>query len=534
MTVAAREERVYPDGRHELTEEASMALSDSSLYNEDLAPVAVERRTWTTYNYLALWVGMAHNIPTWLLASGLIALGMDWVQAILTIAVANIVVLVPMLLNSHAGTKYGIPYPVFARASFGVFGANLPALLRAGVACGWFGIQTWIGGGAVHLLLGKLLGDGWTNAPHISIGFGAAASQPWTLWLSFLIFWAINIFIVVRGMESIRRFENWAAPFILVVAVFLLIWMVIQANGLGPILNESGKVGWGSDFWFKLFPPALMGMIAFWSTLSLNMPDFTRFGSSQRAQAWGQILGLPTTMTLFPLIAVLVTSATVIVYGTPIWDPVALTAKFDNPFVVIFALFALSVATLSVNVAANVVSPSYDFSNLVPKLISFRTGGIITGILGIVIMPWNLLATPELYIFTWLGFYGGATGAIAGVLIADYWWMRRTSLRLAHLYRTEEGEYKYAGGWNWRAVVALAFGVLIAVGGAYSGLNPDGTPTGPFPQDGVIGILKPFYDYSWVAGLLGAFLAYLGLNLLSPVTRTVPAESGTPATAEMA
>ncbi|HEY7527323.1 MAG TPA: NCS1 family nucleobase:cation symporter-1 [Candidatus Limnocylindria bacterium] len=524
MTVAAREERVFPDGRHELTEEADLALADSPLHNEDLAPVPVARRTWTTYNYLALWVGMAHNIPTWLLASGLIALGMDWVQAIMTIAVANVIVLVPMLLNSHAGTKYGIPYPVFARASFGVFGANLPALLRAGVACGWFGIQTWIGGGAVHLLMGKLLGDGWTNAPHISLGFGAAASQPWTLWLSFLIFWAINIFIVVRGMESIRRFENWAAPFILVVAVFLLIWMIIQAKGLGPILNEAGTVGWGSDFWFKLFPPALMGMIAFWSTLSLNMPDFTRFGSSQRAQAWGQILGLPTTMTLFPLIAVLVTSATVIVYGEAIWDPVALTAKFDNPFVVAFALFALGVATLSVNVAANVVSPSYDFSNLVPKLISFRTGGIITGIVGILIMPWNLLATPELYIFTWLGFYGGATGAIAGVLIADYWWMRRTNLRLAHLYRTDEGEYKYAGGWNWRAVAALVIGVLIAVGGAYSAPG-----TGPFPADGFIGFLKPIYDYSWVAGLLAAFLAYLGLNMISPVGRTVASDVSTPA-----
>jgi NCS1 family nucleobase:cation symporter-1 len=524
MTVAAREERVYPDGRHELTDEAQAALADSSLYNEDLAPVPVQRRTWTTYNYLALWVGMAHNIPTWLLASGLIALGMDWVQAILTIGIANVIVLVPMLLNSHAGTKYGIPYPVFARASFGVFGANLPALMRGFVACGWFGIQTWIGGGAIHLLLGKLLGEGWTNASHISVGFGAAASQPWTLWLSFLIFWFINIFIIMRGMDAVRRFENWAAPFILVVAVFLLIWMVIQANGFGPILNESGKVGWGSDFWFKLFPPALMGMIAFWSTLSLNMPDFTRFGSSQRAQAWGQILGLPTTMTIFPLIAVLVTSATVIVYGEAIWDPVALVGRFDNPLVVAFALFALGVATLSVNVAANIVSPSYDFSNAWPKLISFRTGGIITGVIGILIMPWNLLATPELYIFTWLGFYGGATGAIAGVLIADYWWMRRTTLRLAHLYRTEEGEYKYAAGWNWRAVVALAFGVVIALGGAYSAPG-----TGPFPADGIVGFLKPVYDYSWVAGLLGAFLAYLGLNLVSPVGRTASVETATPA-----
>jgi NCS1 family nucleobase:cation symporter-1 len=531
MTAAAYEETVHPDGRHELSSGAEQAVADSPLYNEDLAPVPIGGRTWTTYNYLALWVGMAHNIPTWLLASGLIALGMDWVQAIMTIAIANVVVLIPMLLNSHAGTKYGIPYPVFARASFGVFGANLPALLRAGVACGWFGIQTWIGGGAIYTLMGSILGDGWRNATPLSLGFGTAGTQPWTLWLSFLVFWAINIFIIVRGMDAVRRFENWAAPFVLIVAVFLLIWMVIQAQGFGPILTEPGTVGWGTDFWFGLFPPALMGMIAFWSTLSLNMPDFTRFGSSQRAQAIGQVLGLPTTMTLFPLIAVLVTSATVVVYGEAIWDPVMLTGRFENPIVVAFALFALGVATLSVNVAANIVSPSYDFSNAWPKLISFRTGGIITGILGILIQPWNLLATPGLYIFTWLGFYGGATGAIAGVLIADYWARRRTTLRLAHLYKPD-GVYRYASGWNWRAVVALAIGVVLALGGAYSALDATGSPTGPFPPDGLIPLLKPLYDYSWVVGLVAGFLAYLGLNTISPVGERVeeaPAAAPEPA-----
>jgi len=511
MTAATYEERVLPDGRHELAPEVEMSLADSPLYNEDLAPVPIEKRTWNTYNYVALWIGMAHNIPTWLLASGLIALGMDWVQAILTISVANIVVLVPMLLNSHAGTKYGIPYPVFARASFGVFGANLPALLRAGVACGWFGIQTWIGGQAIFFLVGSILGpsSGWATASPLKIGFGDA--QPWTLWVSFLIFWAINVFIILRGMDAVRRFENWAAPFVLAVAVFLLIWMVIQAKGFGPILTEPGKVGWGGDFWFKLFPPALMGMIAFWSTLSLNMPDFTRFGKSQRAQAIGQILGLPTTMTVFPLIAVLVTSATAVVYGQAIWDPVTLTSKFGNPLVVAFALFALGVATLSVNVAANIVSPSYDFSNAVPRLISFRTGGLITGILGILIQPWNLINDPHVYIFTWLGFYGGATGAIAGVLIADYWFRRRTALRLADLYRTD-GAYLYAGGWNWRAVVALAIGVVLAVGGAYTAQGTQG----PFPVDGIIAFLKPLYDYSWVVGLAAGFLAYLGLSTIFP------------------
>ena len=515
MTTAVQGEIVYPDGRHALTPEADAALDGSPLHNEDLAPVPIAKRSWTTYNYVALWIGMAHNIPTWLLASGLMALGMAWYQAILTIFLANVIVLGPMLLNSHAGTKYGIPYPVFARASFGVFGANLPALIRAGIACGWFGIQTWIGGTAIFVLVGAILGPAswWTTASSIQIGFGDA--QPWTMWLSFMIFWLLNILIIVRGMDAVRRFENWAAPFVLIVAVLLLVYMVIQAGGLGPIVNEHGTIGWGSDFWFKLFPPSLMAMIGFWSTLSLNMPDFTRFGRSQREQAIGQAIGLPVTMTIFPLIAVLVTSATVVVYGEAIWSPVELAGKITSPIISIFALFTLAVATLSVNVAANIVSPSYDFSNAWPSKISFRTGGLITGVIGILIQPWNLLASADLYIFTWLGFYSGATGAIAGVLIADYWLVRRTSFGLADLYKPN-GMYRYARGWNWRAVAALAIGTFIALGGAYSALATDGSTTGPFPPGGIIAFLKPFYDYGWVAGLAVAGATYWILMKVVP------------------
>ena len=527
MAEAAMEQTMLPDGRIELRPEVDAGLG-GQLHNEDLAPVPIVKRTWTTYNYFALWVGMAHNIPTWGLAAGLVAIGMAWYQAIFTIMVANIIVLIPMLLNSHAGTKYGIPFPVFARSSFGVFGANLPALIRAGVACGWFGIQTWIGGAAIWTVMSviftQLLGAGnfWTTAGKYAIGFGDPV--PWTQWISFMVFWAFNIVIIIRGMDAVRRFENWAAPFVLVVAVFLLVWMTVQAGGLGPLVEDHGTLGWGSDFWIKVFPPALMGMIAFWSTLSLNMPDFTRFSGSQRQMAIGQILGLPTTMTIFPLIAVLVTSATIVVYGAPIWDPVALVGKFDNVLVVTLALVALTVATLSVNVAANIVSPSYDFSNLWPSRISFRTGGLITGIIGILIQPWVLISNPNVYIFTWLGFYGGATGAIAGVLIADYWLFRGTRLKLADLYRAS-GIYRYAGGWNWRAVVALLLGMFIALGGAYSGVDASGAATGPFPAGGILGFLKepfPFYDYSWVAGLLVSLVSYYLLARFIPAKQAEP------------
>ncbi|WP_405009509.1 NCS1 family nucleobase:cation symporter-1 [Kitasatospora sp. NBC_01539] len=482
----------HPDGRVELAADAD--LSDPRFANADLNPVPVAQRRWTTYNFLALWVGMAHNIPSWTLASGLVALGMDWKQAVLTIALANLIVLVPMLLTGHAGTKYGIPFPVFARASFGLRGANLPAMIRAAVACAWFGIQTWIGGEGIFLLAGKLLGSGWQTA-------GEIGGYPWTQWLSFLIFWVIEMAIIARGMETLRRFENWAAPFVIVGALALLVWITVKAGGFGPLLDQPSKLGWDGDFW-KVFFPALMGMIGFWSTLSLNIPDFTRFGGSQKAQIRGQALGLPTTMTLFALLSVLVTSGSQAVYGEPIWDPIALAAKMDSTAGILFALFTVLIATLSVNIAANVVSPAYDLANLLPKRVTFRTGAFITGVVGVVIMPWKLISDPHVYIFTWLGVVGGLLGTVAGILIADYWLLRRTRLDLADLYRAG-GRYWYAGGWNWRAVTALLVGGLLAVGGSYGG---------PFPADGLIPFLKPLADYGWAVGVTSSLALYLALS----------------------
>ena len=539
MTAAAYEEIVHPDGRHELTPEAQAGLEHSPLYNEDLAPVRTERRNWTTYSYMALWIGMSVNVPSWTLAAGMIALGMDWLQAIFTVALGNLIVLIPMLLNSHAGTKYGIPFPVFARASFGSYGANLPALIRAGVACGWFGIQTWIGGGAIFILVGAILGSDswWATAGTFKLGFGDP--QPWTLWLSFVIFWALNLYIILKGMNTLRIFENWSAPFLIIVSLGLTVYMVIQAGGVGPIFDQPNAFGgWTGDFW-RIFFPSLMAMIAFWSTLSLNMPDFTRFGRSQRDQTIGQALGLPTTMTLFAILAVFTASAATLVHAnTPnanIWDPVWLVSQIGNPIVIILALFAVALATLTTNVAANLVSPSYDFSNAWPKLISFRTGGIITAIVGVLIQPWYLISDPNVYIFTWLGFYGGATGAIAGVLIADYWLVRRTVIRLGDLYRPS-GIYRYISGWNWRAVVALVIGMIMAVGGAYSARAADGSATGPFPEGGILSFLKfelPWggflYDYSWIVGLIVSLIVYWVLATLVPEREQVEAEA--PATA---
>ncbi|MFJ4918732.1 NCS1 family nucleobase:cation symporter-1 [Streptomyces sp. NPDC088725] len=471
---------------------------DSRFVNEDLLPVPVARRRWTTYNFAALWVGMAHNIPSWLLASGLVTLGMDWKQAVFTIALANLIVLFPMLLTGHAGPKYGIPFPVLARASFGLRGANLPALIRAAVACAWFGIQTWIGGQGIFVLLGKIFG-GWAEA-------SKTGGQPWTLWVCFVVFWALELAIIYRGMDTLRRFENWAAPFVIVGALVLLLWITVKAGGLGPLLDQPSKLGWGTEFW-PVFFPSLMGMIGYWSTLSLNIPDFTRFGAGQRAQIRGQSLGLPTTMIFFALLSVFVTSGSQAVYGVAVWDPVELVAKTDNVFGLLFALLTVLIATVSVNIAANVVSPAYDLANLLPKLINFRTGALITGVVGVLVMPWKLTATPELYIYTWLGVVGGLLGTVAGILIADYWIVRRTVLDLTDLYRPG-GRYWYTHGWNPRAVLALAVGGLLAVGGSHSAPGQ-----GPFPRDGLVPVLKPLADYGWAVGLAASLLLYLALTL---------------------
>ena len=453
-------------------------------YNEDLAPTTVKERTWGTYNFAALWVSMAHCIPAYMLSSGLIALGMNWKQAIFTITLGNLIVLIPMLLNAHPGTKYGIPFPVLARASFGVFGANIPALLRAGVACGWFGINAFIGGTAVNNFLialfpaWKTFGEGMTI-----LGLSLTGM------ITFIGFLAMNIIVVYKGMNSIRKFENWAAPIVMIMALALLVWIVIEAHGFGPIFAEKGTLNtW--DTFFPVFIPSLTGMIGFWATLSLNIPDFTRFGKGQKEQMIGQALGLPPTMTIFSIMGVIISSATIVVFGKAIWDPVDLLLQFSNPLVLALSLFGIIVATLSVNIAANLVSPSYDFANVAPKHISFKTGVLITGVLAVVIMPWKLMSDHSMYIFNWLNVYSAFLGPIAAIIIADYFIVRKTKLNLLDLYRAN-GVYRYTKGVNISAVLALVAGALIAVIGK---IVPD---------------VSWLFDYAWFVGFGVSFVAYL-------------------------
>ncbi len=486
-------------------------VADSPLFNADLAPVPPSRRVWTTYNYAALWVSMAHCIPTYTLAGGLIAAGMNWWQALLTIGLGNLIVLVPILLNAHPGTKYGIPFPVLARSAFGTQGANIPAVLRALVACGWFGINTYIGGEAIKTFVGTFWPSFLTLGGDFAIaGLGLPSA------ITFLIFWSMNIFIIYRGMNAVRVFENWAAPIVLVLAGALLWWVVDRAGGTGPLLDQPSKFKDLSEFW-PVFVPSLTAMVGFWATLSLNIPDFTRYGRGQKEQMLGQALGLPTTMIAFSAMAVVITSASkAVLTGADIkdlWQPEYLLGQMTSALppkglaapliadaamravVAVVAVFGIVVATLSVNIAANVVSPANDFANLAPRRISFQTGGLITGILGILCMPWKLMQDPATYLNGWLGGVSALLGPVAGILIADYFLIRKTELDVADLYRPN-GRY---AGISKAAIVALVVGLAPNLPGFFKGIHLRGG--GP-------DIFDDLYIYAWFTGTAIAGLVY--------------------------
>ena len=465
-----------------------MSTIDPSLSNRDLAPTTPAQRTWTTYNYIALWFSMSMEITTYKLASSLIAKGMDWKQALGTVLLGNLIVLIPMLLNAHAGTKYGIPFPVFIRAPFGVRGANLPAILRAIVACGWFGIQSWIGGTAIHSMLLVI----WPSL----------VGNDGILWTCFLGFWLLNMVIVWRGVESIRHLQAFGAPFMFVMAAALIIWVRMRAGSFGSMLSTPSHFHSTGAF-LDVFFPSLTAMVGYWATLALNIPDFTRFSKSQSAQAWGQAFGLPVAMTLYTFVGIAVTSASAVLFGHPIWDPIELLGAFHQPAVAFVALIAILVSTLSVNIGANVVAPSNDFSNLYPRLISFRTGGMITGFLGLAMCPWKLLATPDSYIFGWLVGYSGLMGPIAGIMVSDYFLVRHTELDVNSLYH-REGAYHYTKGINPRAVIALVLGIAIALIGL------------------VVKQLHYLYDYAWFAGFFVAGVVYVALMKLPATAPSLP------------
>ena len=479
-------------------------MSDGALENADLLPVRPGRRTWRVGSYAALWISMSACVPTYMLASSLVGGGMSWRQAVLTIFLGNAIVLVPILLNAHAGTRYGIPFPVFCRASFGTRGANIPALLRALVACGWFGIQSWIGGDAICKILGVFLPP-FAAVAHNALGITLPQ------FACFMAFWGVNMWVVYKGIDSIRILLNIKAPLLMALGLVFLIWAYRSAGGFGPMLSQPSAFDTGqpkAGQFMAFFIPGLTGMVGFWATLSLNIPDFSRYAASQRDQIIGQALGLPLAMAFYSFIGVAVTSATAVIFGQTIWNPLDVLIRFHNPAVLIVAMIALCIATLATNIAANVVSPANDFSHLAPRRISFRAGGLITGLVGIATMPWKLLADPSGYIFTWLVGYSALLGPVGGIMIADYFVVRRRELDIPALY-DPNGCYRYSGGWSLVAIAAFALAVLPSLPGFLA-------QVGWIDPARVPHLLIALYGYAWFAGFAIAFVAYLLLRKLAP------------------
>lgn len=499
----------------------------SPYYSADMAPTSLAQRRWGVKDIAVLWISMSACIPTYMLASSLINGGMNWWQAVATIFLGNVIVLIPMVLNAHAGTKYGIPFPVYCRASFGILGANVPALLRALVACGWFGIQTWIGGQAIYAILKRPeFFPSWASMPQMfadptvpGSGWGVNAAQ----FGCFLFFWLVNMLVIYKGIESIRLLLNIKAPLLILLGLALLAWARQRAGGFGEMLSQPSHFEAGGpkagQFW-EFFVLALTGNVSFWATLALNIPDFSRYARTQHDQVVGQALGLPTTMGLYSFIGVAVTSAALVIYKdlpldeqAKLWDPVYLLSLFDSTAVLIIAMVSLCIATLATNIAANVVSPANDFAHLWPRVITFRIGGLITGVIGILIRPWRLLENAAVYIDKWLVGYSLLLGAVGGVLIADYIVLRRTQLDLAGLYK-KEGPYWYVSGFNPLALAALLIGIGLCVPGFLAtvgvvALESDKSAATDMPT--VPDFCGALYSYAWFTSFGSAFVSYLVL-----------------------
>ncbi len=457
-------------------------IANSPRYNEDIAPTRAAQRTWTKWNVASLWVGMAICVPTYTLGGVLTAyFGLSVSEALWTILIANIVVLIPLTLNAYPGTRYGIPCPVVLRASFGIIGSNVPSLVRAIVACGWFGIQTLFGGIAIHLLF-SAFSDTWA-------ALGGTGEV-----IGFFIFWIANISVVIRGSESIKHLETLAAPLLLIVAFGLMFWALPKIS-ISEVLSVPATRPEGAPL-FGYFMAGLTAMVGFWATLSLNIPDFSRFAKSQRAQITGQIIGLPLTMLMFAGLGVVLTAASPELVGETISDPVNLIGRIDSPIWVVLSMLMIILATISTNTAANIVSPTNVFQNVAPKHINENKGVILTGIIGILLMSWELLkrlgwidtdVSIENIYSNWLLGYSSLLGPIAGIMIVDYFLIKKQSYNLLALYQDNAGY----PAWNKAGMTAF----LVPVGLTLIAITT--------------GKLSWFYDYGWFTGsILGGLIYY--------------------------
>ena len=450
--------QVESRGLFELSEATRAELTSSSYYNEDLAPTSVSQRTWTTYNITMLWVGMSICIPSLSLSSAAIGMGMNPWLAILNVALGNIIVLIPIQLNSQAGTKYGIPFPAFARLTFGAIGAHLPAILRSLVACGWTAVQAWVGGGAVAALIG-VVAKGFMN-PEWTMALPGNPSVQVGQLIGFLVFMVFVLWVAYNGMENIKWVQNIGGPLLIIVMILLMAWSVGFAGEAGysfsDVLsapNDQAALAASGGFTF-VFLACLTGNIAFWSTMALNIPDFSRYAKTQKDQFWGQMLGMPIPMAVCAFIGAFFAQATKLATGTAMFDPTGVFYYVDNAIIVAIAAIGVIAATITTCVAANVVAPANGFSNLAPTKISYKMGVVITCIIAVVMCPWWIYGAGGAYVFGWLNNYGAILAPIAAIFIADYFIVKGRKIDIASLYKGKTGIYWYSNGWNIAALIA--------------------------------------------------------------------------------
>ncbi|KAJ0463183.1 putative purine-cytosine permease [Helianthus annuus] len=473
--------------------------ADPSLINEDLAPTKPSQRTYSGWEMASLWVGLVVGVPTYYLAGSLVDLGMAWWQGILTVVAANIITFIALGLTGHPGTRYGIPFPVLARSAFGIRGAHIPTLLRGLVACGWYGIETWIGGEAIFLLL-----------PNSIKNSSFSNSIPWLgtsplEFACFLVFWFLQLVAVLKGMDGIRELEKYSAPILILLTSCLVIWAYVNAGGFGRILSMSSRLS-SSEFW-ALFFPSLTANVSFWATLALNIPDFTRYAKSQKDQIIGQA-GLPILMGAFTFVGLAVTASTQVIFGRTISNPIQLLGEIGGFGTMIISIFGITLATITTNIAANVVAPANALVNVSPSVFNFQRGALLTALLGIVFQPWRLLQSSESFVYTWLVGYSALMGPIAGIILADYYLVKGRNLRVNDLYTLNPvGNYFYYKGYNLEAVGALVIGILPVIPGF---LQKIGT-LNPIPE-----LLMTIYNNAWFFGFFSSGIVYCILSVLKP------------------
>ncbi|GAB4833535.1 Neuronal calcium sensor 1 [Ancistrocladus abbreviatus] len=471
---------------------------DPTLINDDLKPTRPDQRTFSGWEMASLWIGLVVGVPTYYLAGSLVDLGMAWWQGIATVVAANIILLVPLVLTGEPGTRYGLSFPVLARSSFGIYGANVPTLLRALVGCGWYGIETWIGGEAIYLLLPNSVKESAFSTNFIP-WLGTSPLE----FICFLSFWVVQLGIVWKGMEGIRALEKYSAPILIVLTSCLLTWAYVNAGGFGYMLSLSSRLS-TSQFW-ALFFPSLTANISFWATLALNIPDFTRYAKSQKDQIIGQI-GLPIFMGAFTFVGLAVTSSTKVIFGRIISSPIQLLGQIGGLTTMILAITGISLATITTNIAANVVAPANALVNLSPSAFTFRKGALLTALLGIAFQPWRLLKSSESFVYTWLVGYSALLGPIGGIVLVDYYLLKNTKLNIEDLYSlSPRGEYYYKGGYNLVAMAALITGILPIIPGL---LNKVGV------VDSVPKLFVGIYNNAWFFSFFLAGFLHWALSCL--------------------